>query len=100
VVRKVLGIEPDEAGPGYRRFSIRPRPGGGLEWARGSYDSIRGRIAVEWRIDGGDLRLDCTVPANATAMVAVPAASAGAGTLMRAARRTPNAARTSRATFW
>ncbi len=71
--RVILGIEPDDAGPGFRRFSIRPRPGGGLKWARGTYDSIRGPIVVEWRIAGGRLTLKAGVPPNTTARIVVPA---------------------------
>ncbi len=72
--RVILGINPDEAHPGYQRFSLRPEPGGGLEWARGSYDSIRGTIASEWKIDGDTLTLSVSIPANTSAAVYVPAA--------------------------
>jgi len=49
----VLGIVPDEEHPGYEEFDIKPYPGGSLSCARGSYDSIRGRISVErkWEAD-------------------------------------------------
>jgi alpha-L-rhamnosidase len=71
--RHVLGINPDESHPGYRQFTVRPRPGGGLTWARGHYDSIKGRIAVAWALKDGTFTLDLTVPVNATARLYVPA---------------------------
>jgi len=78
--RSILGIEPDEAAPGYRRFVLRPRPGGGLAWARGHHDTIRGRIASEWTLRGRELTFTCSVPPNSTATVHVPAADAASVT--------------------
>jgi alpha-L-rhamnosidase len=70
--RHILGLNPDETAPGYEHFTIHPRLGGGLTWARGSYDSIRGRIAADWRVEAGRLRLKVTVPVNSTATVCLP----------------------------
>jgi alpha-L-rhamnosidase len=71
--REILGIQPDDAAPGFARFTVRPHPGGGLTWARGVYRSIRGPISVDWRIAGGQLTLKVGVPPNTTATVIVPA---------------------------
>jgi len=70
--RTILGINPDPDVPAYKRFIIRPQPGGDLTWARGSYHSIHGRIASEWRVDGSRIALDVTVPANTSATLYVP----------------------------
>ncbi|MBP7049737.1 MAG: family 78 glycoside hydrolase catalytic domain [Phycisphaerae bacterium] len=70
--RNIIGINPDEEYPAYKRFTIRPRPGGGLEWAKGTYESIRGPIAIDWRIADGVFTLNATVPANTTATVYLP----------------------------
>ena len=72
------GIETD--GPGFRRVTIRPRPGPGLSSARASYDSINGTIRSAWKLDGGVVTLDVTVPPNVTATVYVPTADAAAVT--------------------
>ena len=72
--RVLAGIDTDAEKPGYEHVIVRPRPGGGLTFARGTYDSVRGRIATEWRIEGGRLTLRVEVPANATATVYVPGA--------------------------
>lgn len=74
--RVILGINNDDAHPAYEHFVIRPYPGGGLKWARGSYDSIRGKIESSWSVAGGKLRLDVRIPANTTATVYVPAKDA------------------------
>ena len=67
----MAGIDTD--GPGFRRVLIRPRPGGGIQYTKASYDSICGKIATAWE-DGGDaLTVTVTIPANTTATVYIPA---------------------------
>ena len=70
----MAGIDTD--GPGYGRISVHPRPGGGIDHVKASYDSIRGRIAVEWRQQPDRFELDVTIPANVIATVYVPAKDA------------------------
>jgi alpha-L-rhamnosidase len=78
--RVILGIELDEAQPGYRHFFVRPHPpslarikaGRGLTWARGEYRSIRGTIRSSWRISGKKFSLEVTVPPNTTATIQLP----------------------------
>ncbi len=50
--RCTAGIELVE--PGYRRFRVRPRPGGGLSWAAAHHDSPHGRIESRWEALDGD----------------------------------------------
>jgi alpha-L-rhamnosidase len=71
--RVILGINNDDSHPAYEHFAIRPQPGGGLKWAKGSYNSIRGKIESGWTISGSKLKLNITIPANTTATVYVPA---------------------------
>ncbi len=70
----VAGIGADPERPGFKGIVIHPRPGGGMTFAHATYDSLRGPIASEWRLDGGALALKTTIPANATATIYVPAA--------------------------
>jgi Bacterial alpha-L-rhamnosidase 6 hairpin glycosidase domain/Alpha-L-rhamnosidase N-terminal domain/Bacterial alpha-L-rhamnosidase concanavalin-like domain/Bacterial alpha-L-rhamnosidase C-terminal domain len=65
------GIRP--ASPGYKSILIDPVIGEGLTWAKTSYDSIHGRIATYWKIEGNQLSLQVTVPANTTATICIPA---------------------------
>jgi alpha-L-rhamnosidase len=74
----VAGIDTDPDQPGFRHILIRPQPGGGLTWARATYDSIRGKISTAWNQDGGRLTLDVTIPANTMATIWVPAPSLAA----------------------
>ena len=78
VWREIVGLNPDEARPAYAHFVVRPRTGGYITWARGRYDSIRGRIVIDWKREGERFTLDVTIPANTTATVHVPANDAAA----------------------
>jgi alpha-L-rhamnosidase len=44
--------------------------------AKAFYHAITGEIACAWRLEGGAVTLDVTLPANTTATVYVPARSA------------------------
>jgi alpha-L-rhamnosidase len=74
--RVILGINNDDVHPAYEHFVIRPYPGGELKWARGSYDSIRGKIESGWSLAAGKVRLDVRIPASTAATVYVPAKDA------------------------
>src|SRR4051794_23882858 len=58
--RCTAGIELVE--PAYRRFRVRPRPGGGLTSAEAAHESPFGRIESAWRIADGVLQLRVVVP--------------------------------------
>jgi alpha-L-rhamnosidase len=73
MARVILGINNDDAHPAYEHFFLRPSPGGGLKWAKGHYDSIRGRIESSWSVAAGSLKFDVTIPANTTATIYLPA---------------------------
>lgn len=66
----IAGINTDA--PGFKHVIIRPRPGGGLTYAKTAYESIRGRISVDWRWDDDTFSLKVTIPANTTASVFLP----------------------------
>jgi alpha-L-rhamnosidase len=70
--RYVAGIDLDPQTAGYGRIIIRPHPGGGLTYARGAYDSVRGKIVSAWSIEGDQFNLRTTIPPNTTATVHVP----------------------------
>jgi alpha-L-rhamnosidase len=58
--------------PGYRRFRVAPRPGGGLSSANTWHESPFGRIAVAWRAEDSLFMLDVLVPDGTTADVKLP----------------------------
>jgi alpha-L-rhamnosidase len=68
--RYTAGIERVE--PAYRRFRIRPRPGGGLTHAEAAHESPYGRIESAWRLEDGRFELRVVVPAGTEAEVVLP----------------------------
>jgi alpha-L-rhamnosidase len=68
------GIIPDPAGPGYKRFIIRPGilKNQSLDWVKTQFESPYGLIRSEWRIQDGTLKLNVAVPPNTTATVYLP----------------------------
>jgi alpha-L-rhamnosidase len=74
--RDVLGLGVGSV-PGYQQALIRPQPGGGLTWARGSYRSPHGVYSVSWQVASeGAFSLDVGVPAGASgAVVELPDSS-------------------------
>ena len=72
VWRNVAGLNPDDAQPGWEHFTVSPRPGGGVTWARASYLSLRGEIRAEWKLEQGRFALQLAIPANTSATVRIP----------------------------
>lgn len=70
IYQVVLGIRAAE--PGYRRILIQPTPGPGIDWARGAYNSIAGRIEVSWQTTSEGLRVEATIPEGTEADVVLP----------------------------
>lgn len=74
MISGALGIQRDEANPGFAHFTLNPQYGGTLTYAKGSYASVSGNIESGWTLDA-DTRAfayQITIPANTTATVLVP----------------------------
>ena len=79
---QLAGIQSD--GPGYQRIILRPTPPSPgsnpdqkpIDWVRAHYDSLHGRIASAWKVEGGQFEFEVTIPANTTATVCLPARDA------------------------
>lgn len=68
--RVIAGLAP--GAPGYRRTTIRPRPGGGLRSAEATLQSPFGEISTQWRLDGATFTLEARIPPSTTAAVVLP----------------------------
>ena len=68
--RILAGIDVVE--PGFERMSISPHVVGNLDYAGGSVDTVRGKVHSRWERTNDGLRLDVSVPGNATALVRIP----------------------------
>lgn len=68
--RVVGGIAPAE--PGYRAIAYRPRPGGGITWARTRHETPYGTAALSWELTGDRLLATVTVPPGCTGIIELP----------------------------
>ena len=74
--RDIAGLDADPEAPGYKTILMRPRPGGGLTWARAEYVTPYGLASIEWRRESAAMRVTVQVPHNSTARVILPNAAA------------------------
>lgn len=70
-MHKVIGgLRCDE--PGWRRVRIAPIPGGGISFAKTSFNSPYGLVSSDWHIEGDVFVLVVKVPPNTFATVKLP----------------------------
>lgn len=68
--RRVAGLEPME--PGYRRFRVRPVPGGGLTWAEAGVRTPYGPASARWENENNQFLVTVTVPVGTCCEVVLP----------------------------
>jgi len=68
--RSLLGINSAKAA--FEKIIIKPQPAGDLTWAKGSYQSVRGKISSSWKIENDRFKLDVQIPANCSAEIWLP----------------------------
>ncbi|MGW7051127.1 family 78 glycoside hydrolase catalytic domain [Streptomyces sp. NPDC054887] len=68
--RVVGGLEVTE--PGARSLSFRPRPGGGITWARTRHETPHGTASLFWETTTAGMRARITVPPGCTAVAELP----------------------------
>ncbi len=71
----LAGIRPDA--PGFKKILIKPAIVGDLSWVKAHFDSPYGRIVSDWKVEGSQLVMDVTIPANVTATIVVPGKTGG-----------------------
>ncbi|MDR1703763.1 MAG: glycoside hydrolase family 78 protein [Clostridiales bacterium] len=72
--RNVAGLQPDEAGPGFKHVRLAPQPDPQLEWVKAAYDSPCGLYRSEWRIMGDELHFEFEIPFGGEASLYLPCA--------------------------
>jgi len=68
----LLGIDLHPDVPGYEHILIAPIPGGGIQWAEGTYHSIRGPISLRWECKNSALLCQIDIPIGSHATVCLP----------------------------
>ena len=68
--RRVAGLEALE--PGWKRFRVKPLPGGGLTWAEAHTKTPYGTARARWEIKDGSLTLTVEVPEGTVCEATLP----------------------------
>ena len=58
LMRGILGIKVSNDAVGCDKVAIEPHAVAGIEWARGHFDTPKGRISVSWRLENGKLKVE------------------------------------------
>lgn len=72
----LAGIKSDATQAGFKKIIMKPYPVKGLDEVEAAYHSVHGPIKSHWKKDEGVFAWDISIPANTTATIYVPAASA------------------------
>jgi alpha-L-rhamnosidase len=75
--RSLGGINPAPDAVGFDSIIIKPQIAGGLEWVNCSYNSVRGEIVSNWKLEGDTLTMNVTIPGNTSAKIFVTTGNAG-----------------------
>ncbi len=70
--RDMNGINPEEDGPGFKRFRIAPKPNYQIEESKAVLNSSSGEIRSEWKIENGMLSFFFRVPFDTNAEIILP----------------------------
>ncbi len=57
---------------GYKKFTVAPEIGCGLEWAKAFINSPQGKIRCEWKKENGKIAVEIEIPEGATAEIRLP----------------------------
>ena len=68
----VAGIDSALSQPGYKHIILSPQPGGGLDYARATFETVYGKIVSDWKILQDSFTYTIVVPPNTTATVTLP----------------------------
>jgi alpha-L-rhamnosidase len=64
-----LGIQRNEARPGYKHFFLQPEVGEQLDFAKGGFETMHGKVESGWKKRGNTIVYQMTIPANTTATI-------------------------------
>lgn len=68
----IAGINPDLSAPGFKKIILKPQLTAQLDWAKGSYNSVHGKIISDWKKVGGKFIWNIEIPVGSTAQIVLP----------------------------
>jgi len=82
----LAGIQTKTGNPGFQRLVIHPEVAGDLKYVKASYETLYGKVSVDWKREDKDFTLKINIPVNCTADVYLPgvkvAKEVGSGSYM------------------
>jgi len=66
------GISQEKNSVAYEKIIIAPKPVGDIQWVNCSFNSPKGLIVSNWKIEGSSFRLHVKVPESTTAKIVLP----------------------------
>ena len=79
----LLGIQRDEAYPGYKHIILQPKVGGSLEYVNGGFETPYGRVESSWKKVSGGYKYTVKIPANTSASLSLQAPSGRSVTVLK-----------------
>jgi alpha-L-rhamnosidase len=77
----MAGIKSNPETPGFKQIIMKPDFNAGLTFVNASYESIYGLIKSDWKKNKNNLEWKITIPANSSAVVYLPTATASSVTV-------------------
>lgn len=68
----LAGIQPVATEPGFQKLVINPQVAGDLKSVSASYETLYGKVSVDWKVQDGIFTLVVEIPVNSTAKVILP----------------------------
>lgn len=72
MMQYAAGIEPSFDRPGFREVVLKPRSIASLNSMNAFYDTLYGRITVEWHQVNGEIRFEAEIPENIPGLLELP----------------------------
>jgi alpha-L-rhamnosidase len=68
----LAGIRSNTKKPGFQHLVIHPEVTGDMTFVKASYETLYGKVTVDWKREAKDFTLNITIPVNCTADVYLP----------------------------
>jgi len=68
----LAGIQSNAAQPGFQNVVIRPEVVGDMKFVKAKYETLYGKVMVDWEREGNNFKMKVIVPVNCTADVYLP----------------------------
>jgi hypothetical protein len=68
----LAGIQPVPSEPGFQKLVINPQVVGDLKYVSASYNTLYGKVAVNWKVENGIFTINVEVPVNCSATIILP----------------------------